>query len=609
MSVHANKLRVRLGQLAWHEGRAKDEQLKSAAELQAAATRQARAPALQCYLETVQAKQHEQTVGAYEAILTELVHEVLGPVRDVKLSTGFRNSQPALDIDVMNGEHMEDVLEGNGGALTNVICAGLRFSVIARSGKRRFLVLDEPDCWVKPVRVPAFVRALNSVCVQAGFQALMVSHHPIEPEDLPESVSVVTLFSNPKTGQVEADCQLSGPVGEGILSIHAEDYRTHTNTTALLGPGLTLLTGDNNLGKSALTSGIRVLARGGATDAHIRHEEDSLSYTLELRDAAGIEHTLSLVRVRKGSPRVTLQHFVKGEAEPRHVERGSQHSVPDWVSELLDMDTVEGLDPQLTGQKSPVFLLDEPASTRAKLLYAGREAAILAKMFALHRQQTREDDKTVTRLQAVLANLTHQIEAVRTLPALTASVDLLATQETALETQQVTAVALSRFIPKVERVAAVAKVQVPTQVRAIVVPELHPSLELQKLAKQISRYQRTVAAFKPVVLPEVPELKDTVGLQRAGMNISRLQNFLTRVAIPPMPVAPELQPAAALGTTLANLSKAAALVVRFETEQKEVMAQVAALEELLEAMRAALGDVCPRCQQPMQHHSKEHAHV
>lgn len=608
MTVRANKLRVRLGQLSWHESRAKEEQVNSAKELNAAAARQARAPALQGYLETVQARQHEQTVGAYEAILTELVHEVLGPVRDVKLSTGFRNSQPALDIDVLHGDHLEDVLEGNGGALTNVICAGLRFAVIARSGKRRFLVLDEPDCWIKPERVPAFVRALDSVCVQAGFQALMVSHHPIEPEDLPESVSVVTLFTNPDTGQVEASSVLSAPVEEGILSVHAVDYRTHTNTKALLGPGLTLLTGDNNLGKSALTSGIRVLARGGATDAHIRHDEESLSYTLELR-AQGVEHVLNLVRVRKGSPRVTLQHFVKGEAEPRHVERGSQHSVPGWVSELLDMDTIEGLDPQLTGQKSPVFLLDEPASTRAKLLYAGREAAILAKMFALHRQQTREDDKTVTRLQAVLANLTHQIDAVRTLPTLTTTVEALAEQEAALESKQSKATALRQFIPKVERVTAVAAVRVPDAVQSIAVPALRPTLELQRLAKQISRIQRSVAAYRPVAMPEVPELKDTIRLHRMGVSLNRLQSFLARVQLPPLPEAPVLHPAAELNVVLSNLNKAAATVARYEKEQREVQAQVAAVEAQLADLLASLGETCPVCQQPMAHHEKGVTHV
>ncbi|MFO7931170.1 MAG: hypothetical protein R6U97_07165 [Desulfosalsimonas sp.] len=42
---------------------------------------------------------------------------------------------------------------------------------------RRFLVLDEQDCWLHPELVPRLVRIVHDAGSALGFQVLMVSHH------------------------------------------------------------------------------------------------------------------------------------------------------------------------------------------------------------------------------------------------------------------------------------------------------------------------------------------------------------------------------------------------------------------------------------------------
>jgi predicted ATPase len=42
---------------------------------------------------------------------------------------------------------------------------------------RRFLVLDEQDCWLRPDLVPRLARIVHDAGKALGFQVIMISHH------------------------------------------------------------------------------------------------------------------------------------------------------------------------------------------------------------------------------------------------------------------------------------------------------------------------------------------------------------------------------------------------------------------------------------------------
>jgi ABC-type branched-subunit amino acid transport system ATPase component len=44
---------------------------------------------------------------------------------------------------------------------------------------RRFLVLDEQDCWLRPDLVPRLVKIVHEAGQALGFQVLMISHHDV----------------------------------------------------------------------------------------------------------------------------------------------------------------------------------------------------------------------------------------------------------------------------------------------------------------------------------------------------------------------------------------------------------------------------------------------
>lgn len=71
-------------------------------------------------------------------------------------------------------------MRGMGGSVANVLSVGLRLfalTTLDEQEHRRFLVLDEQDCWLRPDLVPRFVRIIYEAAKALHFQVLMISHH------------------------------------------------------------------------------------------------------------------------------------------------------------------------------------------------------------------------------------------------------------------------------------------------------------------------------------------------------------------------------------------------------------------------------------------------
>ena len=78
--------------------------------------------------------------------------------------------------------NQEDVNRGQGGSVQNVLSVGLRLFALARLDSdqhRRFLVLDEQDCWLRPELVPRLVNIVYRAARELNFQVIMISHHDV----------------------------------------------------------------------------------------------------------------------------------------------------------------------------------------------------------------------------------------------------------------------------------------------------------------------------------------------------------------------------------------------------------------------------------------------
>lgn len=181
--------------LAMLEARAQDAARRRArlARLEGeAAAYLALAPGVEAALDDLSATMFADVVGVLETALTHALHDVLGQPIALKVEQEWKRGGATMTFHIERAGEREDIMRGQGGSVANILSTGLRIFALARldpARHRRFLVLDEQDCWLKPDLVPKFVRLVHETGRRLGFQILMISHHDVEAfEDLADRV-------------------------------------------------------------------------------------------------------------------------------------------------------------------------------------------------------------------------------------------------------------------------------------------------------------------------------------------------------------------------------------------------------------------------------------
>lgn len=129
-------------------------------------------------------KLSEQLFGRITRILEEKLSLALSEVLEqpirLRVVREFKRGAAAMAFHVERDGRPEDILRGQGGSVANVLSVGLRLFALTTldpAAHRRFLVLDEQDCWLRPDLVPRLVRIIHEAGSALGFQTLVISHH------------------------------------------------------------------------------------------------------------------------------------------------------------------------------------------------------------------------------------------------------------------------------------------------------------------------------------------------------------------------------------------------------------------------------------------------
>lgn len=535
-------------------------------------------PQVDDLLRKLQARAHERSVGAYERLLTGIVADVLPGNRRILLDLGTERGLPALDIEVGHGAHREGIMEGSGGSLTNVVSAGLRFAALVRSERRRFIAMDEPDCWLAPDRVPDFCGVLTNISREVGVQTLIVSHH--EPDFFGPDAFVLRMEApggrlgvRPEPRPAAADPPAWLPERSGIRSLRLIDFMGHEDTTVPLSPGVTVVVGPNNLGKSALLSALRAVAYGGSADAWIRHGAE------RARVEIGIEggRVIAWERRRRGTGGKVVWRRL-GPDGAVELETGGAREVPEWVSASLGIEPVDGIDVQLGHQKRPIFLLDQPPSQRARILSVGRESGHLTAMLEGYRDLVRRDTDEVRRGEAELAALRDRLDAFAALDAAEAALDAARSAEAGLAPLLAEEAELAARLDRLRELAA--------------------GLE------KASAGQRMLAGLpaEPPLLATTAPLAGTIarirGLEAEGRRISAAVaalDGLDGLAEPPVRTGED--DVAALAAAAARLRRLAGEASARQEEVLRIGNELDEAEAGMERLLERAGHVCPLCGQ------------
>lgn len=122
----------------------------------------------------------EDIVKLLQEKLTIALQEVLEQNLQLIVTPEYHRNTASISFHIERDGNAEDIMKGMGGSVANVLSVGLRLfalTTLDEKEHRRFLVLDEQDCWLRPDLVPRFVKIIHDAARALQFQVLMISHH------------------------------------------------------------------------------------------------------------------------------------------------------------------------------------------------------------------------------------------------------------------------------------------------------------------------------------------------------------------------------------------------------------------------------------------------
>lgn len=427
-------------------------------------------------------------------------------------------------------------------------------------------------------------------------------------------------------------------MGGMIKRIELVNFMSHEHTVIEPAPGLTVLIGPNNCGKSAVVAALQILCTNEKSTYVMRHDEKQCSVVIETDDGHSIEWR------RKTSP----SYLIDGRPFDR-----IKGDLPPELHQALRLPRVETsakpLDIHFGSQKTPIFLLDASGNVAAQFFATSSDALKLIAMQRRHKEQLAERQREKTRLEAEakrvngelallepVVGLDQQLEASeKAYSELQKAVEHLANARRASEQLQEQAFneahwhdafgvlspltpppPLEPEAPLADAIAALEQAQTALSLadarsHSLIALSLPPLLaderglkaSIEALRRQTRHADRTSAEHSTLALLPGPPALDKperleqllaqfAGAQRTETRATAAHAALVRVAPPPALIS-----SAELQGTLAKLEEIAATLLAWEQEAAAAQyAHAAAANAIREAVA---GETCPTCGGPL----------
>lgn len=317
-----------------------------------------------------------------------------------------------------------------------------------------------------------------------------------------------------------------------IKRIELTNFMSHKHTVLELGPGLTVLVGPNNCGKSAVAAALHILCYNDLSNYVCRHGERECSVKVVTDD--GHEVTWR----RRGQ---SVSYVIDGQTFDRIV-RGS---TPDELHPVLRLPKVDtgdsnndpNYDIHFASQKSPIFLLSDTASPQAAKFFASSSDVIrLIKMQNRHKEKLRARRDEKRRLEARSQKLNAELQAL----------------EPVVELEKQLAAASESYHDLLKRQEYLEKGQEHLR-------------RWQRQADEAARCQQRLSVLQSLTAP--PELADCQTLEKLIVNLAAQYTKVdkaqrTSTALATLTAPPELQPADALETLVGRIERLVGQVAR-----------------------------------------------
>lgn len=570
---------------------------------------------IQHALLALQMKVQAKNKGVFEDLLTSLIHEIMPNKTGEKIvfTSSMRNNLAALDVDILSNGDLENVSRDRGGSIANIVAMGLRFVVLARHPNRRVLFLDEADCHLAEMYIPAFAAVMQQLAHRLGIQVVYISHKPAAY--FSGYSRIIEIYNeNGKThsrtiSDEVVDDSVEYP-DNALRYIRLKDFGPHENILVELGPGVNVIIGDNDLGKSKFITAVSELLDNDGSETRIRHNRPQFEVEI------GLEEGMSLIwkYARKGSNRTSLELKDKNGVciESSNAGKGK---VPEWLHTYLAMGRIHGQDIHVHPQDEPKYLLSSRYTPmdRAKMLPLGRESRDVQRMLQQFTQQITDARQRKSALEIELNRIKNQLKILSPLLDEAPGADLLAIHEQL--TQQCQKMArlakLDAKFNNAEQAVSILKSGIEEVSRYFVVPvHLMETPKLQALIQGMERNTQVVNILKQVCgvpgAPASPVLHDSNKLKnlgiRWGKSIKAIEILQAVHVLTPVK-APTLKDVSTPADLISRLDKTTGAVNACKSKIVACRHEAIAIKEQKEALIAQLGGICPTCQQTIGAHT------
>lgn len=448
------------------------------------------------FLQHLQTMLHEKNIGAFSELLSYFVKDVLDKDKQIVFELYTYHNLPALRIESLNDGCRENIFEGNGGSIANIVSTGLRLIALSRLNHRKFIILDEPDCWLKPSHIPTFAKIIGNISAQLNIQTIIISHHKweyfkdygrvIELKKEGKYLTTSIIHDNPIPDSEEKL--------DVIESINLQRFMSHYDTVFELHPHLTCIVGEHDIGKSVISTAMKSISYGDSSDSYIMHHEKEAKILLSLTGNKQFLWQRFLKTDQENTQKVKYSLFQNNKLI---LSEYNSMEAPDFIKKELNICTTEDIDIHIGNQKQPVFLLspDTKPHQRAKILSLGKESLIIQKMMENIKSKTKtfkHDEKAgeirfaeLENLIAVLDNIDDTVRAIETIKK-----DYL-TKTKEIEKNQL----LNQIISELSVIENITNINTITN--EVFVPILH---NIQNLQDLLTNYQisHNIAQIKPI---------------------------------------------------------------------------------------------------------------